>query len=401
MNIYFDNAATTALHPDVLDAMLPYFTTHWGNASATHQRGREAREAIEQARRTVAELLGASPDEIFFTGGATESNNLALVGSIRSGGIHDVITSPIEHKAVLQPLARLKNSGTVATEAVRLHWVGLDTHGRVDYNHLEQLLDGRRNLGLTHRQTGGILVSLMHGNNEVGNLTNIERVAWLCRQFGCYFHSDTVQTMGRYAYNLRETPVDFIVGSAHKFHGPQGAGFLYVRSPHQLPALLHGGNQERKLRPGTENIAGIVGLAKALEISYSDRLTNQSHIQSLKDRLISRLRAVLPKIQFNGTSALPDESMATVLSISLPPLPTGESLVRTLDAVGIAVSGGSACANLTGGGSHVLNAIGSIPGWENVRISVGNDNTQPEVDALVKTLTGLYVRQPAGVAAEV
>ncbi len=398
MNIYFDNAATTALHPDVLEAMLPYFTTHWGNASATHQRGREARETIEKARQTVADLLGASPDEIFFTSGATESDNLALVGSIRSGSIHDVITSPIEHKAVLQPLTRLKNNRAIASETIRLHWAELDPQGRINYDHLEQLLDGRRNLGL-NRQTGGMLVSLMHGNNEVGNVTDIERVAWLCRQFGCYFHSDTVQTVGRYRYNLSELPVDFIVGSAHKFHGPQGIGFLYVRNPHRLPALMHGGNQERGQRPGTENVAGIVGLAKALEISYRDRHQNQAHIQSLKERLINRLQATLPQVQFNGTSALPDESMATVLSISLPPLPSGASLVKTLDAIGIAVSGGSACSNLAGGGSHVLSAIGSIPGWETVRISAGKDNTRAEVDTLVKTLAGLYIPHQVGVVA--
>lgn len=398
MSIYFDNAATTPLDPAVLEAMLPYFTQNWGNPSATHQRGREARRAVETARQTVADLLGASAGEIFFTSGATESDNMALVGSIRSGSIRDVITSPIEHKAVLQPLARLKKR-----DVIRLNYVGLDTQGRVSYDDLEQLLDGRRNLGLSYRQSGGVLVSLMHGNNEVGNLTDLERVAELCRQFGCYFHTDTVQTIGRYRYNLSELPVDFIVGSAHKFHGPPGAGFLYVRSPHQLPALMHGGNQERGQRPGTENLAGIVGLAKALELSYGDLAGQQAHFRSLKTQLIRQLRAGFSGVQFNGTSDEPDESLDTVLSVSLPVPALGLSLVDWLDAKGIAVSGGSACSNLTQGGSHVLQAIGTYPNHETVRVSFSRFNTRSEVDTLVRVLTGVYGRvaeQPA-IAGEV
>lgn len=390
MNIYFDNAATTPLDSAVLDAMLPYFTQQWGNASATHQRGRDARKAIETARRTVADLLGAQPDEIFFTSGATESDNIALVGSIRSGSIRDVITSPIEHKAVLQPLARLRSSRAVATDIIRLNYVMLDPQGRIDYEHLEYLLDSRRNFSLSNRNTGGILVSLMHGNNEVGNLTDIERVAWLCRQFSCYFHSDTVQTIGRYCYNLRELPIDFIVGSAHKFHGPQGVGFLYVRQPHQLPALLHGGGQERGLRPGTENVAGIVGLAKALELSYRDLEQHQGHIRGLKERLIRKLQVIQPDAQFNGASALSDESLDTILSVSLPQLPSGQALVDVLDAAGIAVSGGSACSNLTKQGSHVLQAIGVYPERENIRLSLGRFNTVAEVDEFIEILAAIY-----------
>lgn len=403
MNLYFDNAATTPLDPAVLEAMLPYYTQHWGNASATHRRGREARHAVETARQTVADLLGAQPDDIFFTSGATESDNMALTGSIRSGSIRDVITSPIEHKAVLQPLVRLRGSRAVATDVIRLQYVELDAQGRVDYDHLEELLDSRRNLGLSNRQTGGVLVSLMHGNNEVGNLTDIDRVAWICRQFGAYFHSDTVQTVGRYQYNLRELPVDFIVGSAHKFHGPQGVGFLYVRSPHQLPALLHGGNQEQGRRPGTENVAGIVGLAKALEISYSYLANNQAHVRTLKAQLIEQLRASQPDVQFNGTSAELDESLDTVLNVSLPPLPSGQSLVDVLDAKGIAVSGGSACSNLAQSGStapaglserisrsHVLQAIGVYLNRENIRISLSRFTSQAAVETLVKQIDEVY-----------
>ena len=384
MNIYFDNAATTALDPEVLDAMTPYLTRHFGNPSSAHSRGQEARQAVEAARRTVADLLNASPDEITFTGGATESDNLAIAGSIRGLGIRHAISSAIEHKAVLQPLTQSSPEA-----GVRLHWLPLDTRGRPDYDYLDKLLQHHRSDG--HPTT---LVSLMQGNNEIGNLNDIESIGWLCRHHNALFHSDTVQTLGRYAFDLADLPVDFIVGSAHKFHGPKGVGFLYTRKRIPLPALLHGGNQERGLRPGTENVAGIVGLAKALEISYRDRLTNQAHLLGLKNRLIECLQKIEPRVKFNGTSHLPNESMYTVLSASLPPLPSGEPLVRALDAVGIAVSGGSACSNLIGGGSHVLKAIDARTDWETIRISFSKDNKQAEVDALVRTLASLFTIDP-------
>ncbi len=386
MNIYFDNAATTALDPEVFDAMVPYLTRHFGNPSSAHRAGQEARRAVEAARQTVADLLNALPDEITFTGGATESDNLAIVGSIRGLGVRHAISSAIEHKAVLQPLARVSPE-----EGVRLHWLPLDAQGRPDYDHLDRLLQQHRSDSFP-----AVFVSLMHGNNEIGNLNDIERIGWLCRHYNALFHSDTVQTVGRYPFNMSDLPIDFIVGSAHKFHGPKGVGFLYARKRVRLPALLHGGNQEGGLRPGTENVAGIVGLAKALEISYRDRLASQIHLMGLKKRLIEWLREVQPQVQFNGTSELAEESMHTVLSVSLPPLPSDEPLVGALDAVGIAVSGGSACSNLTGGNSHVLKAIGTITNWETIRISLSKDNNHAEVDALVRTLTGLYVRHRIG-----
>ena len=390
MDIYFDNAATTSLDPEVLDAMLPYLTQHFGNPSSAHSRGQEARRAVDQARRTVADLLNASPDEITFTGGATESDNLAIAGSIRGLGIRHAVSSPIEHKAVLQPLTRVGPE-----EGVRLHWLSLDTQGRPDYEQLDRQLQHNRSDGLPTT-----LVSLMHGNNEIGNLNDLEHVGWLCRQHNALFHSDTVQTLGRYVFNLAELPIQFMVGSAHKFHGPKGVGFLYVRKRVQLPALLQGGNQERGLRPGTENVAGIVGLAKALEISYRDRATILPLLHQLKKRLIDRLRDVQPLLKVNGASGQVDESIPTVLNVSLPPLPSGESLVKALDKAGIAVSGGSACANLTATGtSHVLNAIGTVADWDTVRISIGKYNNFAEVDAFVKTLDSLYARRQVGTVA--
>lgn len=375
MEIYFDNAATTALDPVVLDAMLPYLTQQYGNPSSAHKRGREARLAIETARRTVADFLGALPEEIFFTAGATEADNIALVGSIRALNVRHTISSRVEHKAVLQPLGEQEKQGHS-----KAHWLPLDSQGRIDWDYLERLLERFPNA----------LVSLMHGNNELGNLTDIDCVGWLCREHKAIFHSDTVQTMGRYRYQLSQQPIDFLVGSAHKFHGPKGIGFLFARRTHQLPPLLLGGSQEQGLRPGTENVAGIVGLAKALEISYCDLAENEKYIQALKARLIRNVQKTGLDVVVNGTGNLPDESMPTVLNISLPTLSADDSLVNLLDQAGIAVSGGSACSNLSKAGSHVLRAIGTYPERENVRISLSKYNTEAEVDHFISVVSQIY-----------
>jgi cysteine desulfurase len=375
MEIYFDNAATTALDLDVLEAMLPYLTQYYGNPSSTHQRGREARQAIESARSTVADLLGALPEEIYFTAGATEADNLALVGSIRALGVRHTISSPIEHKAVLQPLHEQEKQGYS-----KAHWLPLDSQGRIDWDGLEGLLQRYPNA----------LVSLMHGNNELGNLTDIERAGWLCKEHNAVFHSDTVQTMGRFQYQLSQQPVDFLVGSAHKFHGPKGIGFLFARHTRQLLPLLLGGSQERGLRPGTENVAGIVGLAKALEISYRDLADNEKHLQGLKSRLIGNLQTMGLDVVVNGTGNLPGESMPTVLNLSFPTLSVGDPLVNLLDQAGIAVSGGSACSNLSKAGSHVLKAIGTYQERENIRISLSKYNTEVDVDQFMTVVSQIY-----------
>ncbi len=268
---------------------------------------------------------------------------------------------------------------------VQTHWLHLDAQGRIDWADLELYL----------RQYPRTLVSLMHGNNEIGTLNDIERIGWLSRHYQAVFHSDTVQTMGQYGYDLAQLPVDFLVGSAHKFHGPKGVGFLFARRAYRVPALLHGGSQERGWRPGTENVAGIVGLAKALEISCRDRETVHQHSLRLKNRLIETLQSALPGVVFNGTSGLPDESLATVVNVGLPSV-SEKSLVESLDEAGIAVSGGSACA--AGAGSHVLEALGTPPNRENIRISVGKYNSEAEVDFLLSVLKEIYapvsVREP-------
>lgn len=352
MEIYFDNAATTALDPQVLEAMLPYLSGHYGNPSSSHRQGREARRAVEGARRTVAEVLGTFPDEIFFTACATEADNIALVGSIRAYDLQHAISSPVEHKAVLETLREQEKQ-----RRVEMHWLPVDDTGQFDWEYLERQLE----------RYPGALVSLMHGNNELGNVTDIDSVGWLCREHKALFHSDTVQTMGRYQFNLEQVPIDFLVGSAHKFHGPKGVGFLYARRTHPLPSLWQGGNQERGVRPGTENVAGIVGLAKALEISYRDLAHNQAHVYDLKQALIHQLVTLDLDVQCNGQGMSAVGGMLTILNLHFPGLPDGDSLVTRLDKLGIAVSGGSACSNLTKAGSHVLKAIGALANREHLR----------------------------------
>lgn len=378
MEIYFDNAATTAIDPVVLEAMLPYLTRQYANPSSTHRPGREARQAVETARHTVADLLGALPEEIFFTAGATEADNLSIAGSIQAFNIHHTISSPIEHKAVLQTLCEQEKRGRT-----KVHWLPLDAQGRIDWDFFERLLERYPNS----------LVSLMHGNNELGNLTDIESAGWLCREHNALFHSDTVQTMGRYRYKLSQQPIDFLVGSAHKFHGPKGIGFLYARGTNQLPPLLYGGYQEQGLRPGTENVAGIIGLAKALEISYRDLAENEVRLLALKTQLIRELAGMEVDIQCNGTGNFPEESVLTVLSISFPALLTSGSLVDQLDKFGIAVSGGSACSNLSKAGSHVLKAIGAQQEREHIRISLSKYNTAADVEQLISAIARIYTTE--------
>ncbi len=368
MNLYFDNAATTALDPEVLEAMVPHFLREYANPSSNHRAGRQAREAVEAARRTVAELLGALPGEIVFTSGATESNHLALTGSLPPFGLRHFISSPLEHQAVLQPLQALERAGRA-----RVHYVVLDERGRVDYDHLELLLD----------RYPAALVSLMHANNEVGNLLDLERVARLAAEQGALFHSDTVQTVGRFRFDLRSTPIQFLVGSGHKFHGPKGVGFLYVRRGTALQALVKGGSQERGLRGGTENVAGIIGLAKALELAHRDLTTTQAQLRTLKTYLKDQLLQLHQGVLFNGTSRSLDESLSTILSVSFPPLPLGGSLLDSLDAAGLSVSGGSACSSKSQKGSHVLERLGVDAGRQTLRISLSRSHTLGDIDHLV------------------
>ena len=375
MTVYFDNAATTPLDPAVLEAMLPFLRDFYGNPSSIHGHGRQVRAALENARKTVAHLVGAAPAEISFTSGGTEADNYAIFGSVRTLGLTRAVTSPLEHHAVLHPLQALAKAGEI-----ELHYLRHDEEGTLDPGHLEELLTDQP----------PTFVSLMHGNNEIGNLNNIQEISDLCRQHGAVFHTDTVQTMGHYRHDVQQLKPHFLVGSAHKFHGPKGVGFLYRHPQVQVGPLLHGGSQERNLRAGTENVPGIVGLAKALEIACRDMADHQQHIQGLKDRFITKLRVAINGVQFNGHSAEADRSLYTVLSVSLPPSELNEMLLFNLDINRVSVSGGSACTSGAQAGSHVLAALGADPDRGAIRFSMSKYNTAEEVDYAVEQLAKMY-----------
>ncbi len=378
--VYLDNAATTRLDSAVLDAMLPLMTEQFGNPSSIHSHGRQVRSIIEKSRKTVAQLLNTSPAEVFFTSGGTEADNTAIQCTIDAYGLTHAISSPLEHHAVLHTLEHL-----AAQKKIRLSMVNIDAQGHVDLAHLEQLL------GSFPRS----IVSLMHGNNEIGNLLDLNRVGELCRAHDAIFHSDTVQTMGHFRHDLQTLPVDFLVGAGHKFHGPKGVGFLYVNAERvKIHPFIYGGSQERNRRGGTENVYGIVGLAKALEIAYRDMDGHRTHITALKKRMIDQLTERLPDVRFNGNSANIDESLYTVLNVSLPASDLNDMLLFNLDIAKISASGGSACSSGSSVGSHVLAALPGIdPSRGYVRFSFGKYNTFEEIDYTVNTLVGLYEKE--------
>jgi cysteine desulfurase len=371
--IYFDNAATTALDPEVLEAMLPYMTTHFGNPSSIYSYGRETRLAIETARKTVARLLNAHPGEIFFTSGGTESNNTAILSSIRDLGCRHIISSPIEHHAVLHTIEHY-----ACGENVTSSYVKLLPDGHVDLADLEEQLK---------EQKERCLVSLMHANNEIGNLLDIDAVGNLCKQYNAIFHSDCVQTVGHYPLDLRKTPVHFISGAGHKFHGPKGVGILYVNDNIRVKPFIFGGGQERNMRAGTENLYGIVGFAKALELAYARVEEEHSYILSLKNYMREKLVATIPNVSFNGDSE--GRCLYTVLSVAFPKTEKSEMILFNLDINQICVSGGSACSSGADQGSHVIRAINNDPNKVTVRFSFSRHNTREEVDAVVSKLTEL------------
>ncbi|MCO6359117.1 cysteine desulfurase family protein [Roseivirga pacifica] len=367
MKVYFDNAATTPLDPEVFEAMKPLMLDMYGNPSSTHAHGREVRTQIEHARRKVAELLNTIPSEIFFTSGGTEADNTALRCSVDEYGIEHIITSEIEHKAVGQTVDRL-----VAEGKVRASFVNLDAQGHVDMAHLESLV----------KDNPKTMISLMHANNEIGTLNNIEAIGELAAEYGAIFHSDTVQTMGHYAHDLKKLKADFIVGAAHKFHGPKGVGFLRVNKNRPIGRFIEGGGQERNHRGGTENVYGIVGLAKALEIAYREMDEHQSHVQGLKSSMIEQLKAKVPGVDFNG-DIKPENSLYTVLNVSFPEHEDNDMLLFNLDINGISASGGSACSSGANTGSHVLTGIKADPNRQGIRFSFSKYSKQEEVDFVV------------------
>ena len=373
MKVYFDNAATTPLDKEVLNEMLPYMTEHFGNPSSIHSYGRKTRAAIEGARKLVAKSLNVSPSEIFFTSGGTEADNMAIRCSIHDMGIKHAITSKIEHHAVLHTLEKLEKEGFI-----KLSFVNITPLGHVDLAHLEQLLkDNERSF-----------VSLMHANNEIGNLLPLKEAGEICAAYNAIFHSDTVQTMGHYAMDLQKIKIHFVTCAAHKFHGPKGVGFLYINGAIKINPLIYGGGQERNMRGGTENLYGIIGLAKALEIALRDMDQDQKHIIGIKNYMIERLKAAFPAIEFNG--ACTDNCLYTVLNVRFPRTENAEMLLFNLDIAGISVSGGSACSSGSDLGSHVLHGIGIDVTQPSVRFSFSKYNTKEEVDYAVSILKELF-----------
>jgi cysteine desulfurase len=376
-HVYLDNAATTPMDDRVIEAMLPFMRGHFGNPSSVHSHGREVRTAIEKARKKVAELLQASPSEIFFTSGGTEADNTALVCGIESHGIQHAITSPLEHHAVLHTLEMLAKKGQV-----QLSLLEVNEKGEIDLAQLEELL----------KKNPKSLVSLMQGNNEIGNLNDLERIGQMTQAHGAFFHSDTVQTMGHYSHDLSTLPVDALVAGAHKFHGPKGVGFLYVRKDKKIHPFIHGGAQERNMRGGTENVIGIIGLAKALEISLEALAAHRRHIEKLKGYFIEKLGQEIPGITFNGCSADLQKSLYTVLSVSLPPSEANRGmLLFHLDLEGISASGGSACSSGASVGSHVMRALQHPADRDVVRFSFSRFTTMEEIDYTLEKLKALYI----------
>jgi cysteine desulfurase len=373
MKVYFDNAATTPLDNEVFEAMLPVLKNDFGNPSSSHAFGRKVKAHLEVSRKTIAKLLNVTPAEIIFTSGGTEADNMAIRGSVEVLNVKNIITSPIEHHAVLHTVEELANANKV-----NMHLVELLPNGHVNLNHLESLL----------KSNSDVLVSLMHGNNEVGNLLDIEKVSQLCRQYNALFHCDTVQTMCHYLFDFQKIDLDFAVGAAHKFNGPKGVGFLYHNKRNRVKPLITGGSQERELRAGTENVYGIVGLAKAMEISYRDLDKKQKHVSSIKQYFIDRIKSDFPKIKFNGDPE--GSSLYTVLSLAFPPELATDILLFSFDLNGIAVSGGSACSAGSNSGSHVIRAIGTNLDHAPVRFSFGKSNTFEEADYALNYIKKMF-----------
>lgn len=375
MRVYLDNAATTPLDPEVFEAMKPFMLEDFGNPSSTHAHGRKVRAAIESSRKKIAELLNCTPGEIIFTSGGTEADNAIIRCAVETYGIKHAISTPIEHHAVTHTLETLEKQN-----AIELHFVKLDAQGNVDLQHLEELLK-------THPNA---LVSLMHANNEIGNLLSLEAVGNLCEQYGAYFHSDTVQTMGHYRHDMKKLKVHGMTAAAHKFHGPKGVGFMYINKDKKIKQFVHGGAQERNMRGGTENVYGIIGLAKALEICYREMDAHEAHITALKKQMIAKLQAAVPGVSFHGSSADLDKSLYTVLNVSLPENEENDMLLFNLDMQGISASGGSACSSGASTGSHVLGAIYPNSKRGAVRFSFSKYNTSDEIDFVIDKLASIY-----------
>lgn len=379
MKVYLDNAATTPLSEEVLNVMIPFMREHFGNPSAIHSFGRTTRSAIENARKQVAKALNCSPAEIFFTSSGTEANNMAIKCSVRDLGIKHIITSPIEHHCVSHTVEYLEEQ-----KLAKVHLLKVSNTGAMDLEHLDALLSE------IDEKT---LVTLMHANNEIGTMVDLVKLSEICAKHQAILHTDTVQTIGHYAFDLQKLPINFLSGSAHKLHGPKGVGFIYINSSSKIKSFIHGGAQERNMRAGTENMYGIIGLGQAIEDATEHFEAHKKHILSIKKYMIDQLLANFNDIKFNGD--ISDNNLYTVLSVSFPSSPKNETLLFNLDINGIAASGGSACTSGADTGSHVLNAIQADPNRKGIRFSFSRYTTKEEIDFTIDKLRSIVgIKEP-------
>lgn len=370
--IYLDNAATTKIDKEVLELMHISMQENFGNPSSTHQFGRKAKSAVETARKNIAKHFNVSASEIVFTAGGTEADNLILNNAVLNLGVQRIITTKIEHHAVLHTCEFLEK-----THNIILDFVNVDEYGTIDLIHLEELLSDSNDK---------TLVSLMQINNEIGNILPVDEICTICKKFDALFHSDTVQVIGHYNINLKETPIDFITASAHKFHGPKGVGFAYFKKGFGILPMFLGGDQERGARSSTENVHSILGMEKALSIAIANLDKDKNHIESIKRYFISELKKLSKNIQFNGLSSDFDKSSYTILNVRFPL--ENSMLLFSLDMVGIAVSGGSACQSGSNKGSHVLSEIllNDEVDKTSIRFSFSKFTTKEEIDFTLKEL---------------
>ena len=369
--VYLDNASTTQIYPEVITEMVKVLEENYGNPSSSHSFGQDAKNKLELARKSIAKNLSCNAQEIIFTSGATEANNLILQSAVKSLGIKRIITSKIEHHAVLNTIEIIENLLNIPID-----YVTITQNGNIDYNDLEELL----------QKDIKTLVSLMYVNNEIGTILNLEKVSSLCKNANAYFHTDAVQGIGKNVIDLSKLNIDFLVASAHKFHGPKGVGFAFVRKNIILQPLVFGGEQEKGMRAGTENIHNIVGMAKALELSLTNLDSDKQHIQQLKNYLVDKLKTEIPNSLF---VANPEETHHTILNVILPLEENKASMIVFLmDMNGVAISRGSACQSGSSKPSHVLDVFidKELLSKPNIRISLSQFNTKEDIDLLIQAI---------------
>ncbi len=373
--VYLDNAATTPMAPEIIQMMSEMMKTHFANPSSVHSFGRESKTVVENARKSIANLLNTSPGSIFFTSGGTEADNMAIKCGIDDHKITHAITSKLSHHAVLYPLEDLEAEGRI-----KLSYIDIDESGVVSLPHLKELLANNPRT----------FVSIMHANNEIGTIQDIKAIGEICKEYNAIFHSDTVQTIAHFPFDMKELNVDFMAASAHKFHGPKGVGFVYISENIQIKPLLRGGAQERNMRAGTENVYGIAALAMAMEMAYEHLEEEVKYIKGLKSYMIEKFKTEMQDVQFYGKCTDMDNSLYTVLSVNFPETDIAEMLLFNLDIMGIACSGGSACASGGSKSSHVLSGINPESKRPGIRFSFSKYNTKEDIDLAVDKLKELF-----------